>query len=167
MAFFPSVEGSMTSEDSHTFMVHVKRPAGGDLLLGFPHSETPNNVENAAIQAAHRRNAKGQQTVAACKTSSFKIGRGPGGESVRLGMRTARRMSRASKPDKQNGTLSVHTIRASGHVHRTNRANTRLHPTITPDHQINPCNAGAIHTGPSDRRHPSYPAGEWASSKTL
>ena len=36
------------------------------------------------------------------------------GEPVRLGMRTTRRMSRASQPDKQNGTLSVHTIKASG-----------------------------------------------------
>src|ERR1022692_4721844 len=55
----------------------------------------------------------------------------------------------ASQPDKQNGTLSVHTIRASGHVHRTNRPNTRLHPTTTPENQINPCNAGAINTGHS------------------
>jgi hypothetical protein len=31
MAFFPTVEGSMTSEDGHTFMVHVKRPTGSDL----------------------------------------------------------------------------------------------------------------------------------------
>jgi hypothetical protein len=69
------------------------------------------------------------------------------GEPVRLGMRTTRRMLRASQPDKQNGTLSVHTIKASGHVHRSNRPNTRLHPTTTPNHQINPCNAGAIHTG--------------------
>lgn len=46
-------------------------------------------------------------------------------------------MSRASQPDKQNGTLSVHTIKASGHIHRTNRPNTRLHPTTTPKHQIN------------------------------
>ena len=58
------------------------------------------------------------------------------GEPVRLGMRTTRRMSRASQPDKQNGTLSVHTIKASGHVHRSNRPNTRLHPTTTPEHQI-------------------------------
>ncbi len=71
------------------------------------------------------------------------------GEPVRLGMRITRRMSRASQPDKQNGTLSVHTIRASGHAHRTNRPNTRLHPTTTPNHQINPCIAGAIHTGHS------------------
>ena len=69
------------------------------------------------------------------------------GVPVRLGMRTTRRMSRASKPGKQNGTLSVHTIKASGHVHRSNRPNTRLHPTTTPNHQICPCNAGAIHTG--------------------
>src|ERR1700677_2916318 len=72
------------------------------------------------------------------------------GEPVRLGMRTTRPMLRASQPDKQNGTLSVHTIKASGHVHRSNRPNTRLHPTTTPNHQINPCNAGAIHTGHSD-----------------
>src|SRR5665213_3250372 len=67
-------------------------------------------------------------------------------------MRTTRRMLRASQPDKQNGTLSVHTIRASGHVHRSNRPNTRLHPTTTPEHQISPCNAGAIHTGHSNRQ---------------
>lgn len=53
------------------------------------------------------------------------------GEPVRLGMRTTRQMSRASQPDKQNGTLSVHTIKASGHVRRSNRPNTRLHPTTT------------------------------------
>jgi hypothetical protein len=64
-------------------------------------------------------------------------------------------MSRASQPDKQNGALSVHTIRASGHVHRNNRPNTRLHPTTTPKHQINPCNAGAIHTGHSELRLPA------------
>ena len=67
------------------------------------------------------------------------------GEPVRLGMRTTRRMSRASQPDKQNGTLSVHTIKASGHVHRSNRPNTRLHPT-TRQASNSPCNAGAIHT---------------------
>lgn len=50
---------------------------------------------------------------------------------------------------KQIGTLSVHTVRASGHVHRTNRPNIRLHPTTTPHPQINSCNAGAIHTGHS------------------
>src|SRR5258706_13500039 len=35
-----------------------------------------------------------------------------------------------------------------------NRPDTRLHPTKTQKHQINPCNAGAIHTGrsaPSER----------------
>src|SRR5471030_405936 len=69
------------------------------------------------------------------------------GEPVILGIRTTRAMSRASQPDKQKGTLSVHTIKASGHVHRTYRPNTRLHPTTTPKHQISPCNAGAIHTG--------------------
>jgi hypothetical protein len=52
MAFFPTVEGSMTSEDGQTFMLHVKRPPGGDLLLGFPYSEISNIVENAAVQAS-------------------------------------------------------------------------------------------------------------------
>ena len=30
---------------------------------------------------------------------------------------------------------------------RIDKTVTRLHPTTTPHHQINPCNAGAIHTG--------------------
>jgi hypothetical protein len=82
MAFFPTVEGSMTSEDGHTFMLHVKRPTGGDLMLGFPHSEIPNIVKNAAVQAAHGRDAAGQKTIAAFKASSFKLSRGPAGEPV-------------------------------------------------------------------------------------
>lgn len=82
MAFFPSVEGSMTSPDGRTLMLHVKRPTGGDLLLGFPHTEIPNIVENAAVQAAHGRNTEGQQTVAAFMTSAFPVGRGPAGEPV-------------------------------------------------------------------------------------
>jgi len=82
MAFFPTVEGSMTSPDSQTFMLHVKRPTGGDLLLGFPHAELSNIIENAAVQAAHGRDAEGQQSVAAFITSSFRVGRGPAGEPV-------------------------------------------------------------------------------------
>jgi len=82
MAFFPSVEGSMTSEDGHTFMLHVKRPTGGDLLLGFPHSEISNIVENAAVQAGNGKDAQGRKMVAAFKTSSFKVSRGPAGEPV-------------------------------------------------------------------------------------
>jgi hypothetical protein len=64
MAFFPSVEGSTTREDGHTFMPHVKRPTGGELLPGFPHSEIPNTVENAAVQAAQGQDANDQKTVA-------------------------------------------------------------------------------------------------------
>ncbi len=82
MAFFPSVEGSMTSEDGRTFMLHVKRPTGSDLLLGFPHTEIPNIVENAAMQAANGKDAKGRAPVAAFKTASFQVGRGPNGEPV-------------------------------------------------------------------------------------
>jgi hypothetical protein len=54
------------------------------------------------------------------------------GEPVRPGMRTTRRMSRASQPADQNGTLSADTIRASGHVRpHQQRPDTRLHPTKT------------------------------------
>ena len=35
IAFFPSVEGSMTSDDGQTFMLHVKRPTGSDLMIGL------------------------------------------------------------------------------------------------------------------------------------
>src|SRR5258708_2566810 len=82
MAFFPSVEGSMTSPDGKTFMLHVKRESGSDLLLGFPHSEIPNIVENAAVQAANGKDADAQPTIAAFKTSSFNVGRSPTGEPV-------------------------------------------------------------------------------------
>jgi hypothetical protein len=82
MAFFPSVEGSMTSDDGQMFMLHVKGPTGGDLLLGFPHGEISNIVEHAAVQAAHGRDAQGRGTVAAFKTSSFNVGRGPDGEPI-------------------------------------------------------------------------------------
>jgi hypothetical protein len=82
MAFFPTVEGSMTSEDGQTFMLHVKRQTGGDLLLGFPHAEIPNIVENAAMQAAHGRDAAGRRSQAAFKTTSFQVGRGQNGEPI-------------------------------------------------------------------------------------
>jgi hypothetical protein len=36
VAYLPAVEGSMTSEDGQAFVMHVKRPRGGDLLLGLP-----------------------------------------------------------------------------------------------------------------------------------
>ena len=54
MAFFPTVAGSMTSEDGQIFFLHVKRPTGSDLLLGFARSEIPNIVKNATMQAAKR-----------------------------------------------------------------------------------------------------------------
>ena len=57
-------------------------------------------------------------------------------------------MSKASKPAKQSGTWFADTIRASGLDNgRINRPDTRLHPTKPSEHQIVPCNAGAIHTG--------------------
>ncbi len=80
------------------------------------------------------------------------------GEPVRPGIGTPRITSRTNHSAKQNGTQSAETIKASGHVHRANRPDTRLHPTTTPTLQIIPCNAGAIHTGRSQaksghRRH--------------
>jgi hypothetical protein len=50
------------------------------------------------------------------------------GEPVRPGMRTTRRMSRASQPDKQNGTLSADTIRASGLVRPHQQAGHKTAP---------------------------------------
>ncbi len=58
------------------------------------------------------------------------------GKPVRPGMRTTRPMSRASQPDKQNGTLSADTIRASGHVRPHQKAG---HKTA-PDHYAKPSN---------------------------
>jgi len=48
--------------------------------------------------------------------------------------------------DVRNGTWLVETIRASGHVRRTNRPNTRLLPTKRRS-QNRTCKKGAIHTG--------------------
>ena len=76
MAFFASVEGSMTSRDGTTFMLHVKRESGSDLLLGFPHSEISNIIENAAMQSANGKDKT------AFTTSSFQLGPGEHGEPV-------------------------------------------------------------------------------------
>ena len=72
----------MTSEDGQTFMLHVKRPTGGDLLLGFPHDEVHRIIEHAAVQASNGRDEQGRQTAAAFKANSFKVSRGPDGEAV-------------------------------------------------------------------------------------
>src|ERR1700681_651953 len=66
------------------------------------------------------------------------------GEPVRPGMRTTRRMSRASQPDDQNGTLSADTIRASGLVRPHHvRPDTRLHPTKTQKTSSQPLQCGS------------------------
>jgi hypothetical protein len=82
MAFFPSVEGAMTSEDGQTFMLHVKRPTGADLLLGFPHKELPKIWEFAAVQSSQGKDASGKEVTSAFETSSFELGVGPSGEHV-------------------------------------------------------------------------------------
>ena len=63
IAYFQSVEGSMTSDDGKTFMLHVERPTGGDLMLGFPHAKISNIVENAAMKASQGRDEKGRRRV--------------------------------------------------------------------------------------------------------
>jgi hypothetical protein len=63
IAYFQSVEGSTTSQNGTTFMLHVKRPTGGDLLLSFPHSEISNIVENAPMQASHGKDKNGRKSV--------------------------------------------------------------------------------------------------------
>jgi hypothetical protein len=50
------------------------------------------------------------------------------GEPVRPGMRTTRSTSRVSQPDKQNGTLSADTIRASGLVRPHQKAEHKTAP---------------------------------------
>src|SRR3977135_3295979 len=50
------------------------------------------------------------------------------GEPYRRGVRPPRRMSRASQPDKQNGTLSADTIRASGLVRPHQKAGHKTAP---------------------------------------
>ena len=82
IAFFPSVEGSMTSEDGQTFLLHVKRPTGGDLLLGFPHDEVQRIIEHASVQSANAKDDQGRQLVGAFNTSSFKVSRAPDGVGV-------------------------------------------------------------------------------------
>ena len=47
--FFPVVDGSMTSEDGQTFLLHMRREDGSELMLGFPHAELPNIAECAAM----------------------------------------------------------------------------------------------------------------------
>ena len=54
------------------------------------------------------------------------------GKPVRPGIGKTRFMSRASQPAKQSGTRSTETIKASGHMHRINRPDTRLYPTKRP-----------------------------------
>jgi hypothetical protein len=43
------------------------------LLLGFPHSEISNIVENATVQASNGKDQDGKKTVSAFQTSSFKV----------------------------------------------------------------------------------------------
>ena len=80
--FFPVVDGSMTSEDGQTFLFHVRREDGSELMLGFPHKELPNIVENAAMQMDKGRDDNGDAVATAFITGGFQVGRGPKGETV-------------------------------------------------------------------------------------
>jgi hypothetical protein len=82
MAYFASVEGSMTSPDGKIFMLHVKRETGTELFLGFPHSEISNIIENAAMQSGNGKDKTGRKVSTAFTTTSFQLGRGEHGEAV-------------------------------------------------------------------------------------
>lgn len=72
----------MTSWDGKIFMLHVKRETGTDLLLGFPHAEIPNIIENAAMQSGNAKDKAGRKVSTAFTTTSFQLGRGEHGEAV-------------------------------------------------------------------------------------
>jgi len=82
MALFQSVEGSMVSDDGKLFMLQVKRPTGGDLLLGFPHTEISHIVEHAAVQMSRGSDAEGRRTHPSFTATLFRVGKAPGGEPV-------------------------------------------------------------------------------------
>ncbi|MES2294334.1 MAG: hypothetical protein V4527_13610 [Pseudomonadota bacterium] len=72
----------MTSEDGQTFLIRVKCEDGSDLMPGFPHKEIPNIIELAAMQLSNGRDEVGHQVVSAFNTSSFRLGKGEGGETI-------------------------------------------------------------------------------------
>lgn len=82
MAFFPEIKGSMTSSDGKTFMLHVEQAEGGEIMLGFPHNQIPNILENAAMQAAHCKPTQSQLDTSAFVASGFQFARGPEGQPV-------------------------------------------------------------------------------------
>ena len=83
--YFAVVDGSMTGEDGLTFLFHVRREDGSELMLGFPHSKLPSMVECAALQMDKGRDKDGDKVVTAFNSSGFQVGRGSDGEIV-LGM---------------------------------------------------------------------------------
>jgi hypothetical protein len=72
----------MTSDDGQTFLFHVRREDGSELMLGFPHSELPNMVECAATQMDKGRDDNGDKVATAFITGGFQVRRGPNGETV-------------------------------------------------------------------------------------
>ncbi len=55
--YFPIVDGSMTSDDGQNFFYKVRRPDGSEVMLGFPHDQVGNLIENAAMQLQNGRSA--------------------------------------------------------------------------------------------------------------
>jgi hypothetical protein len=80
--YFPTIDGSMTSADGMTFYLKVTRDDGGELMLGFPHTEILNIVEHAAVQAGSGRDEDGKKEDAAFVATSFQLGNGSNGEPV-------------------------------------------------------------------------------------
>jgi hypothetical protein len=84
--YFPIVLGSMSSPEGQTFRLKVKRADGEELMLGFPHHEISNIVECAAMQMDHGHDEEGHKAETAFVTTSFRVGKGPNGETV-LGLK--------------------------------------------------------------------------------
>jgi hypothetical protein len=79
--YFPVVDGSMTSDDGESFFYKVQRQDGSAVMLGFPHDQVGNLIENAAMQMQNGR-SEGEKLATAFITAGFLLGRGQNGEIV-------------------------------------------------------------------------------------
>ena len=80
--YFPSLDGSMSSNDGQTIYLKAEREDGSAVMLGFPHVEIPNIIECAAMQLTKGRDEGGRKVVPAFKATSFALSRGDEGETV-------------------------------------------------------------------------------------
>lgn len=80
--YFPSLDGSMSSNDGQTFYLKAEREDGSTVMLGFPHAEIPNVIECAAMQLTNGRDDAGRKVVSAFNATSFQLSKGEEGETV-------------------------------------------------------------------------------------